>query len=1304
MAVAIPVGAELDERSATAAANRAQRVFADAGRDAGRQFSDSLAQGMRSGEDTIRKSAGRASDAYDKMADAAGRVREAEDKLERARSSGNSGQIVSRAEALERARRAEARATREAAEAYRDYEDAAGGAGRSLMDSLRGSIAGAGTTGRDAAGEFVGGFAGASMLTRLGASGGPIGLALAGVGVLGVGAGRLLAAGITEGLSAIQLQDQFQASMGLDEASMSRFANAAGQAYANNFGASLADNLSAARSALQSGLIESNSSDVDVQNVIQQVQGVSSVTGASAQELSRSVTTLMRTGFAGSVSEALDVITAGFQKGMDVSNDWLDTINEYSTQFRKLGLDAGEFMTLLHQGLEGGARDTDKVADSLKEFSIRAVDGSKATKEGFEALGFNADEMGRRFAEGGESAKVAFGAVLEALRSTGDAQQQALIWQRLFGTQWEDMGDAISRLSLDPAKNEFRDLQGTSETATKTATDNFKSEWEAATRAVSQAFSNLKTDIADWFTGIPGLRELLRAVPLILGGGEDFKGPPIPTAPKVYGPQIPLPVTGPPVGGGLGDLLNPGAGGSGSGLPSVLNGPQLAPPGSGNFYKQLYPQQPAAAGPAAPVPGAVTPIPGADAGSGSKAKPSFDPSQYSVDAIPVPGATPGTGLPTVPVLPGAQTGPGYYQVDPQRVYDSETSLMSARNSVEQARIRVLELEADNTTTAQDLLAAKNSVTMAERQYTSAQMKLAEAQQGTWKKMESTAKSFSQGMDQIGVALDNDLGISKGLPGLAENLVKLVGSLAAAPLEAQLAAISKYNPIQGGHGLVGILGAQGVFGPQYTQSQYAQQGYGPTGQVAARPTGAPSEAQVKQIAAAFGLQVTSEDRPGDPGYHGRGMALDVSNGSGNTPQMRAFAEYMSQNFGPYLKELIYSDGSFGGLIGDGKNVTGSSYYGPDTLSEHQNHVHVAAQWGSGINAPYTSGNVTPPAGNFSNFGAPGSPQAIANMIYQQAIGRGYSPHEAQSIVAYAIGESSLNPGISGGVQGDAEVVGLFQQKPAFAAGGGIDPSQRADPAANTYAYLNQLEKHRDLPIEQALPATSVGGPLASGPGAQPQAWGPLMAQAGDLLGFGPGGAPATPPLAGVPSMPGGMMPGVGAPQAAPFARTPGTGGIAFPAMPGGGGFGIDGGGLLGTAMAAGGTALDLTAPGAGQAAQIGMKLLNRTIQYGSQAAGIGVSGLMETFLPSGSPLGSIGNSWFGKLAAGFASARPALPNVAGQQAPPNPNGQGQGNGQPGTSVGTNIEKLEYNNHQASEDRAGADLSRHLEAQNAPAGQR
>jgi len=89
----------------------------------------------------------------------------------------------------------------------------------------------------------------------------------------------------------------------------------------------------------------------------------------------------------------------------------------------------------------------------------------------------------------------------------------------------------------------------------------------------------------------------------------------------------------------------------------------------------------------------------------------------------------------------------------------------------------------------------------------------------------------------------------------------------------------------------------------------------------------------------------------------------------------------------------------------------------------------------------------------------------------------------------------------------------------------------------------------------------------------------------------------------------------------------------------------------TAIGAAAPALNAIAPGAGQAAQIGVQLANRTAAYAGQLAGIGVGGLLETFLPHGSPLADPGNSWLGKLASGFAGAKPALPNKAGDQSAP-----------------------------------------------------
>ncbi|RFZ42683.1 hypothetical protein MSS4_04648 [Mycobacterium marinum] len=137
-----------------------------------------------------------------------------------------------------------------------------------------------------------------------------------------------------------------------------------------------------------------------------------------------------------------------------------------------------------------------------------------------------------------------------------------------------------------------------------------------------------------------------------------------------------------------------------------------------------------------------------------------------------------------------------------------------------------------------------------------------------------------------------------------------------------------------------------------------------------------------------------------------------------------------------------------------------------------------------------------------MGGGGSKTDIARYIYQSAVSRGYSSNDAVAIVAYAIGESGLNPTISGGIQGDDEVIGLFQQKTAFAAAGGIDPSLRGTVEGNTTAYLNNLGRNRGSgDIYDQLLATSVGGPMYTG--GRPY-MDRLVGQARGILGFDDGG--------------------------------------------------------------------------------------------------------------------------------------------------------------------------------------------------------
>ena len=89
-----------------------------------------------------------------------------------------------------------------------------------------------------------------------------------------------------------------------------------------------------------------------------------------------------------------------------------------------------------------------------------------------------------------------------------------------------------------------------------------------------------------------------------------------------------------------------------------------------------------------------------------------------------------------------------------------------------------------------------------------------------------------------------------------------------------------------------------------------------------------------------MSITSTFRPGDPGHHGAGRAVDFSNGFDSTPEMRAAAGYFASNYGKELLELIHSP--FNTNIKNGKSVgDGFGFYGAGTMNGHRNHVHVAA---------------------------------------------------------------------------------------------------------------------------------------------------------------------------------------------------------------------------------------------------------------------------------------------------------------------------------------------------------------------------
>lgn len=213
--------------------------------------------------------------------------------------------------------------------------------------------------------------------------------------------------------------------------------------------------------------------------------------GPEVKEVGKTVKTMTKTFDGLSETKAMDLMTTAFQKTGDYSDDLLDTFNEYSVYFQKMGFDAEGFTNLLVKGADAGAFTIDKAGDAIKEFGIRSIDASDATADGFKAIGLDAGLMTKNFATGGDTAQQAFAATIAGLSNMKDPIAQNAAGVALFGTQWEDLRETVI-LSMSDGKDALGDFEGATEQAAATAYDNFGSKmtgmWRTLKIGVAEAF------------------------------------------------------------------------------------------------------------------------------------------------------------------------------------------------------------------------------------------------------------------------------------------------------------------------------------------------------------------------------------------------------------------------------------------------------------------------------------------------------------------------------------------------------------------------------------------------------------------------------------------------------------------------------------------------------------------------------------------------------------------------------------------------------------------------------------------------
>lgn len=232
---------------------------------------------------------------------------------------------------------------------------------------------------------------------------------------------------------------QFAAATGTATDEMGKYKDMINNVYKDNFGESINDVAEAMATVNQN---MSYLDDSALQRCTEYAHTLSDTFDVDVAESTRAADALIKH-YGVSAREAFNLMTQGMQSGLNFSDELFDNIDEYSVQFKKLGLDAEDMFSVFANGAQNGAFNLDKIGDAVKEFSIRAIDGSDTTKQGFEALGMNADEMAQKFGAGGKTAKEAFNEVIEGLASMDDPVAQSAAGVNLFGTMWEDLGSQV---------------------------------------------------------------------------------------------------------------------------------------------------------------------------------------------------------------------------------------------------------------------------------------------------------------------------------------------------------------------------------------------------------------------------------------------------------------------------------------------------------------------------------------------------------------------------------------------------------------------------------------------------------------------------------------------------------------------------------------------------------------------------------------------------------------------------------------------------------------------------------------------
>ncbi|MFI1001983.1 phage tail tape measure protein [Streptomyces galbus] len=265
---------------------------------------------------------------------------------------------------------------------------------------------------------------------------------------IGAGVAAALSAGLVQNIDAGAANAKLAAQLSLGAQEAAEVAKVSAAVYRDAWGDSV-ETVNLAVKGVYQNIGDVSQAEGGLQGVTAKVTALAETFDQDLTMATAAAGQMVRTGLVSSVDEGLDVLAAGLGSSADKAGDLLETFNEYSTQFRRIGIDAQTATGLIAQGMQAGAKDSDQLADALGQFGELALGQSSTVKDAFKSIGLDSDQVAAKLKKGGKSGQEALQMTLDALRGTTDQTTRLNAATALFGDPGTVMGDAL--LALNPA-------------------------------------------------------------------------------------------------------------------------------------------------------------------------------------------------------------------------------------------------------------------------------------------------------------------------------------------------------------------------------------------------------------------------------------------------------------------------------------------------------------------------------------------------------------------------------------------------------------------------------------------------------------------------------------------------------------------------------------------------------------------------------------------------------------------------------------------------------------------------------------